>query len=297
MGDWAGQTAALLTLVEWGLGSTLHAFSVPFAGQALSLNQGFMLCRATLSTRHLPLSENRYLSATISNVAAVLKSLSPAGKKLTPMLAICMQGLLFNLGTLLVGQNFLGFTVAFFFLSAWAFVQPVLIYWLLFGRSFFVALLAMADKARDWLSIPPQYWLGFVLILFLIKFLFSLVLIVLAYRLPEARVRRFFNSLPRPTRRKFADAERRPSRLALQDLLNPLFLLSYGMTGAFFYFAEAGVTSRFIWILIRPLAVGYLVFYAVRATEWGRFFKWMDRSRLKNFSKTLRRAVEVIQKS
>jgi hypothetical protein len=73
-----GKKAALLSIVEIGLGSFLHAFSIPFAGHFLSLNQGFILTRAAIETN------DRRSPGIISAVAALLKSLSPAGKKLTP---------------------------------------------------------------------------------------------------------------------------------------------------------------------------------------------------------------------
>ncbi|MFP5459829.1 MAG: hypothetical protein ACLGG7_13920, partial [Bacteriovoracia bacterium] len=97
-----GKNAATLSLIEVGLGSLLHGLKLPFSGHVLSLNQSFILTRATLT------SGERRDAAVISTTAAILKSLSPAGKKLTPMLAIAVQGQLYYLGLLVAGTGVIG---------------------------------------------------------------------------------------------------------------------------------------------------------------------------------------------
>ena len=110
-----------LTLMEIGLGSFLHSFHIPFSGHLLALNQCFILNRAVIVGRN---SASPFLAMTISNTAAILKTLSPRGKRFTPMLAISVQGLLFNLGLLLFGAHFLGRCIASMLLSLWPMVQP-----------------------------------------------------------------------------------------------------------------------------------------------------------------------------
>src|SRR4051812_39288335 len=100
-----GKYSAALSLIEVALGSLLHAFYVPFSGNFLSLNQGFLLCRASVEAKERKLGRVGY---GISNVSAVLKSLAPAGKKLGPMLSLSMQGLLFSSGEILLGANLAG---------------------------------------------------------------------------------------------------------------------------------------------------------------------------------------------
>jgi hypothetical protein len=121
------KSCAFLALTEIGLGSLLHNFKIPFSGHFLSLNQVFILSRATIE------SKNRSAGAEISGVVAILKTLSPMGKKLTPMLAISMQGVLFSLGTLVFGVNFIGVIVGAILSSLWAFIQPLLLLYLFYG--------------------------------------------------------------------------------------------------------------------------------------------------------------------
>src|SRR5262245_25316383 len=103
--DVCGTYAALLSASEIGLGSILHTFQVPFSGHFLSLNQIFILSRASTEVGR---NGSLLIPGSISFIAAALKSLSPSGKKLTPMLAIGMQGILFNTGIVLIGHNIAG---------------------------------------------------------------------------------------------------------------------------------------------------------------------------------------------
>src|ERR1700733_6107373 len=89
--------AMQLSLMEVGLGSLLHVFHIPFSGFFLSLNQCFVLNRALLFSIASGSTAGRFIPMTVSNTAAIIKTLSPYGKKFTPMLAISMQGLLFNI--------------------------------------------------------------------------------------------------------------------------------------------------------------------------------------------------------
>ena len=98
-----GFYAGTLSLAEIGLGSLLHGLKIPLTGTFLSINQALFLTRLVKLNRNQP--DARTLPFQVSNITALLKSLSPAGKKLLPMLAIASQGLLFTLGTIVFGAN------------------------------------------------------------------------------------------------------------------------------------------------------------------------------------------------
>ena len=75
--------AALLSGSEIGLGSVLHGLKIPFSGHFLSLNQGFILSRATIKSKNV--KNSKFIPISISNISSLLKTLAPAGKKLTPL--------------------------------------------------------------------------------------------------------------------------------------------------------------------------------------------------------------------
>lgn len=274
--DTAGRQAGLLSVVEVGLGSLLHGLRVPFGGHFLSLNQGFLLSRAVIRRPEAP----RTLPATISNVAAVLKSLSPAGRKLTPMLAISAQGLLFSLGITLFGINPVGVIVGLLLLSVWAFLQPLLIYYLLYGKALVEMGAYFLESLRKHLSVAEgDLWLVAAAVVGL-KALFALLVAWAAYRLPEGRARAYETKLAGLGRaRARGSAEPRPqggfgrqAALALRDLCHPLFLLSLAVTALFFLYVESDRT-RLVWVLLRPVAVGFILFFVVRCFPFERWLR------------------------
>src|SRR5579871_4281483 len=91
-----------LASVEVTLGAILHSARIPLTGYILSLHQAFCLTRAMRDETKI------FTPMTISTTVAILKTLSPGGKKLTPMIAIMAQGFLFNSGVLCLGNTLAG---------------------------------------------------------------------------------------------------------------------------------------------------------------------------------------------
>lgn len=260
------QDAALLSAAEIGLGSLLHAFRLPLSGQFLSLNQIFLLTRSLRKLR--PLSEAWSAPLKISCVAALLKTLAPAGKKLTPMLAISAQGLLFSFGVALLGTNSFGIFLGAVLASFWAFFQPILIYLFLFGPALLEAGEFFLAKLADSADLPLENFLWYFLIALGLKALLACAAAGAALSLPESWVSRYFSRLAEtPAALKPAcnnsAGNHSPAAGALRDLIQPLFLFSLALTTLFFWFAESS-QSQLIWALLRPLALGFVFFYLVR---------------------------------
>lgn len=268
--DIIGQDAALLSAVEIGLGSLLHAFRVPLTGQFLSLNQIFMLSRSTRKLQEIRAA--RTAGFQISLIAALLKSLAPAGKKLTPMLAIAMQGLLFSFGTIFFGANVMGMLVGATLSALWAYAQPALIMLILFGSSLVDVVKFFFEKTSEAVHVTPQT-LGHVLLgLVGLKILLSWAMVATALALPESVVSRWQAQLLKigPRRRSEPNSAMRTHptnaqllRGTLRDLTNPLFLVSLALTALFFVFAESPWSAT-VWALVRPLAAGFVFFYLLR---------------------------------
>lgn len=252
-----GAYAGLLAITEVGLGSVLHAARVPLRGQFLSLNQIFLLMRASKEGGK---NASRFSPAAISNAAAVLKSLSPAGNKLTPMLAIGMQGWLFTLGILFFGHSILGRLVGGILASYWAFAQPILLYGLIFGTG----ILTGSFKELSHLFPASErillYCVGGLV------FIKTLLVLAMAVKLPSSWVDKYFLKMARFT---FSESKSPSSAAlsawkgALKQIFKPLFLFSIGLTALLLFFAEGSYASL-IWHLLRPLACGFLLFYGLR---------------------------------
>ncbi len=293
--DRVGQDAALLSAVEIGLGSVLHAFRVPLSGQFLSLNQLFMLSRSTLQSARAG-APARTVGFQISMIAALLKSLAPAGKKLTPMLAIAAQGLLLSIGTLAFGANLVGLLVGGTLLSLWSFAQPFLIYLLVFGSTLLEVIGYFADKLGEAFSITRDNWVAILATLIGVKIVAAWAVVILAYRLPETWVSRYQSRLlelrwkeakPRTARNASS-----PAHGALGDLLSPLFVLSFALTAVFLVFVESS-WSRAIWVGLRSLTVAFAVFYLIRWLPGRIQPRWLESGSLgtlgRSFSLAARR--------
>lgn len=254
--------ATVLSLVEVGLGSLLHSFRIPLTGQLLSLNQGFLLTRATIESK-LPSA-----AQSISIIAAMLKSLSPAGKKLTPMLAISAQGVLFSLGPVLLGINWFGLIVGMTLLCLWAFLQPLLIYLILYGKTLLDVAQYFFDQLQSIIVIQKETLLWILLSFVVLKIIVGIAVVILAVKIPDAKLQNYITRLEVLGREKLEKRNAQttgssPFRLALRDLFNPLFIVSLTLTAVFFFVTDQETTT-IIWGLMRPLGIGFLLFYLVR---------------------------------
>lgn len=272
--DIASRCAMQLSLMELGLGSLLHAFHLPFVGFFLSLNQCFVLNRALLLSDSS--STSRFLPMTISNTAAIIKTLSPYGKKLTPMLAISMQGLLFNIGILLFGKNLFGRCIGSLLLSLWPMIQPALIYGIIYGS----LLLNMGVYYNQMIAKLP--WFGDMTLQTIlggyvfIHIFSSIGICLLTYLLP-ARILDHYDQyiisysssrlkpLSVPTQTTFLQKLRGVGK----DFISPFFLLSLILSG-FFLYATLHSLESFFFFFFRLIAVAFLTFFLIRniSTEW-----------------------------
>ncbi len=293
--DHTGKQAALLSLIEIGLGSILHSLRLPFSGHSLSLNQSFLLSRAALSVRQAPGA--RFVPAYMSNIAAILKSLAPAGKKLTPMLAISAQGSLFTLGLIVFGINPVGIVTGSILLSLWAFIQPVLLYYLLYGKTIIHIADYFYEKLDKVFPLNSDILIAVLLSVVLVKVCLSIVVAFLALRLPDDFVESQYKRIIQKAKaapkynhflKQSPHRQSIPSnmRLAFFDLCNPLFLFSLVVTCFFFIFTKTEITQT-IWILLRPIAVGYVLFLCIRLLPIERLFADDPRK----FSQSMRSAL------
>lgn len=289
--DQIAKFGALLSLIEVGLGSLLHSFKIPFSGHGLSLNQGFVLSRAT------KLTHSKTSALSISLITACLKSLSPAGKKLTPMLAITAQGLLFSIGVSIFGPNLLGALVGSLLLSVWAFLQPVLIYLLLYGKSLFSVGEYFLKQFQEIIPISNDQLLLTGICILSVKAIIAIALSVIAFYSREeafdSYAQKMLSYAQRP-KRKNANTGKSRVVMALKDLFNPLFCVTLALTAIFFFITEHS-TALIIWSLLRPIAIGFIMFYAIRTLPFERLLTRLESTRFKDFAASLSKAVQIIK--
>jgi hypothetical protein len=248
------QLATHLAAIEMSLGSLLHGIKVPFGGNLLSLNQGLFFCDFLNTSSPGSRWQKAQALFEISVVVACLKSLSPAGQKLGPMLSISMQGALYALGILILGTQKLGQCLAMSLLSLWSFVQPAFTFIFIFGF----------DLDRIFKLIDPELAKGVILSLILFKIFIGLGLVFWGQRLLDKIKLKKFNRAeafnPKPLKQKIKS----PLLMAARDLLRPLFIISFFIVLISLYLTESS-WSQIFWLSLRPLGLAFLLFYLIRS--------------------------------
>jgi hypothetical protein len=280
---------AILSIAEIGLGSFLHGLKLPLSGQILSLNQVFILSRASIKI------QAKDAPGQISTTSALLKSLAPAGKKLTPMLAISVQGQLFAFGLFIFGNNFLGRILGAILSSLWAYIQPLCLYLILFGKDLVFMGEYFLRKLGKVIQVGPENLILILSSFIILKVLLAMISVVLAHKLgtntltkiDSWTLKQSKNALPKSSKRKGSNA-----KLAFYDTFNPLFIFSLVLSITFFIFAKSSYVD-IIWILLRPISLGYIIFYLLRAYP---IEKTIDKMKDGKYKEVLKASLDTIKK-
>jgi hypothetical protein len=303
--DVCGSYAAFLSLSEVGVGSFLHTFHIPFSGHFLSLNQIFLLSRASGLVGK---SGSVLIPGSISFIAAALKSLSPSGKKLTPMLAIGMQGLLFNIGIFLFGHSAAGRVFGAAISSLWGFIQPLLIYYCIFGQALFHTFVKLEESFRSWIPMDiPSIWYVCVFVV-ITKVLISTTLALLAPKTPEHAMELYAKNLAKSNlvRSKIGKIHQSAAThvkpqlkniafLAIKDLCVLPFIACVLLSTVSFIWVEGAHASWLVLAMLRPIAIGFLFFFAIRMLPMEKVASWLERNHFTSLGQAFRIALTKVR--
>jgi hypothetical protein len=249
-------SSAKLALSEMGLGSIMHAWKIPFTGYLLSLNQIFLMTRAY--QKGAPFSS----AFVISVLAASVKALAPLGKKLTPMLAITMQGALFNAGVATLGMNRLGLCLGAVLASLWGFAQPLFLYLLIFGKE----LIPSYYNAGSLLGLHTPYLEMLFFGCVILKAIFALLIVLLASEEQEMKLQKALAKAPvfplRPSKA--------PLIGSLHDLLSLPFLASFVATAL--WLAQSS-SNNWAWYALRVIGASFIASYAARTLSGSKILE------------------------
>jgi len=139
--------------VECSLGTWLHAIRFPFTGTVMGSLQAAVLAMAS---SHIGRKE---LVVWISTISAGLKAISPGRNRVTPVVAITVQGFLFTIGAFVGRWTKLGFALGAFLVGAWAVFQGFVIQYLFFGRALELTFDASATYLHKQVGVnAPNMW-------------------------------------------------------------------------------------------------------------------------------------------
>lgn len=270
------KSATHLALVETVAGSVGHGFKIPFTGTLLSYYQLYV--GLLMMIRHQ--APAVYFFNT-SVIVAVLKTLSPMGKKITPMIAIFMQAFLLWLGTSGLGGGVLGMMLGSVLFVSWSIVQIGIGYTLIYGFDFFRMVEFFQNEMREYTSLNI-YWVFFGY--WLLKIVVSVGLVFfLFYRRNHSNQWTLNEETLLSWRARLVTSQIQSqgqsiASRAFKDLANPFFFLSLGLM-ILFHFFQGTSTMQLIWFICRSLGMAFVLFYLIRSP-------WLKRSLFACFGKS-----------
>jgi mannose/fructose/N-acetylgalactosamine-specific phosphotransferase system component IID len=129
-----------------------------------------------------------------------------------------------------------------------------------------------------------------------VKVIAGVCLVIVAMRINPKKVDLYFTKMKGIRSSKVARKNSRsPIRGALEDLMSPLFLMTLILTLVFMLVTKQE-TSALIWGLLRPLAIGFLLFYLIRVLPLEMLLERLSRTRFKTFSKVALESVAALKR-
>ncbi len=246
----------ILFFAENGIGSILHTFKIPFSGHILSINQIGLMARLSKETN----DSKQALKLSING--SLLKSLSPAGKKLTPMLAILAQGILFSFPMRIFGFNFVGLFFGIILSSLWAFVQSLLFLWLIFGKTGIEIFQHISIEIQKNI---PNFETNIILVTLIIMTIKVLLSFFYTYYLLRLSDNEFLE--------KFKKIEPHLNKDHNKHWLKKIewFYLAALALCVFYFIKLESKEAKDIWFLLRPFA-GFILFKILNRTS---LFNWL----------------------
>ncbi len=295
--DWvrAGQFGATAGGFEATVGSTLHGANVPMRGLFLSTVQSLLMMYAGDRMRV------RSRVVWVPFISAGLKALSPSGSRLRPMLAISIQGILFNLATSVLGWNVGGIFIGGWLVGAWAASQGILLQYLFIGAGYFQAI----DTVIRWLVERLQMTLPGVTILILLWISFwgiiSAVVTLYAWLRRHNLPNRLSVLLSKGTQGMVWNVAKPTFTSAIRhgahDLVRPFFWVPVLIVATIVLTAGSS-WEGVMWIAVRAVSVGWVFFSAVRMIDPLTLVRWFKRKGLWGpalaFSRAFRRQSDKI---
>jgi hypothetical protein len=166
---WAYTAAfgALWGALEVTVGSFLHALRIPFTGVVLAaIGAGLLVAERQV----LP---QRGICLATGLVAALCKSLSPAGIIWGPMVGIVSEAALVELALLLAPRSAPSAALAGGLAATWAISQGLLTQYVLYGANIIALYVSAIQKTTSWFGLAARSGWHAVLVVVAVFFLFG----------------------------------------------------------------------------------------------------------------------------
>lgn len=274
----------VLMLFENGIGSILHSFKIPMAGHLLSINQIGILARIANETKDAD------APLLISFNTSLLKSLGPAGKKLTPMLAILSQGILFSLPLYILGINIISMIIGILLASVWAFLQPLILTYLFFGQKIIEVVEKIISEGKKIFPHLESNLMTIILVLITLKLIIAFFYSYFLMKMSSEEFEKLNTKLSKLYENRKNNSNESLAISALKELFKPLFIVSLLVTAIFTYYLESN-WAGVLWTLMRPIAVGFIIFYIIKLVPMDNLVIKLKNLGLIKFSESLEKTL------
>ncbi len=291
-GEDIGIFSTINGVTEVTFGSTLHAMRFPLKGHILVGLQNFFL---VLFGKEL---KGRGIF-WISLISACMKSFSPAGGRLKPMIYIFLQGVCFSFPVSIFGWNFVSALVGSMLMQIASLCFKFLSAYFIFGTTVFDSYLNGINRILSFLSLPSVSLLGVLLFLLLSKLIVGLFVVVIGYSFDFSKLLfRWRHRVARLEDNCEAISENNSWKQAmlggLRDMILKRFLLPFIFTLMIIYFFSnlsiQGITS----VTIRAFVLSWIAFVISRRINYQRIIGYLNRKELGHIARAMESAVRTV---
>ncbi len=280
-------------MIEVSLGSFLHASRFPFKGYILVAMQNFFLI---LFSKEL---KGRGLYS-ISLISAAMKSFSPAGGRLKPMIYIFLQGLCFALPISLLGHNFFSCLIGSMAIQLISLVFKFLSAYLTFGAVVFDSSLNLMNQLLAMIHLPQVSLISLLLFLAAMKVVLGGAISLIAYYFDFSflllRWRGKIDTLTPKGELKIIHYSWKDSiKLAFRDMTLKRFLFPMLLTLALIYFFANLSSEGFIGVALRALIISWMALVLSRRIDFNKIIDRLNRHGFEHLAHAMKKAISLVQ--
>ena len=292
-GESIGVFSSINGMIEVSLGSILHASRFPLKGYILVGVQNFFLI---LFSKEL---KGRGLVA-ISLISAAMKSFSPAGGRLKPMLYIFLQGLFFALPISLFGHHFFSCLLGSIAIELISLVFKFASAYLTFGMALFDSSLNMFNAILTSLNLPTVSLEILVFLLVLLKLIVALIISLVAYFFDFSflllRWRGKIDTITPSNNIKIISYSWKESiRLAFSDMILKRYLLPLFLTLSLIYFFSNLSAEGFAGVVVRALVISWFALVLSRRIDFNKIVHLLNKHGFEHLAVALNKAISLVQ--
>jgi len=170
------------------------------------------------------------------------------------MVSISMQGNLYVLPQYLLSTNIFSVVLGAVFSSLWAFAQPLLTYYIMFGNNIIKAYGYFFEKVQLLFNSSESSLLAILLVPVVIKVFAAIAISMWVYLSKSSKSEEIVEHVSNKARKMGLNKRRKGKASIIRDLTRPVFIISIVLTSTYIYLNRHTLAPT-IWTYMRPVAI------------------------------------------